>query len=106
MEGQFMANQRDDDEEAVLAKDDLDDKDTEQLLADGEMVGTWSDNEEDDDTLLAGDESIGPWSEDDLEFGLKASDTEVEVEVEDSADVEGDEDIDQLSDMPDPRARR
>jgi hypothetical protein len=105
MEGQSMAKQRDDDEEDVLAKDDQDDKETEQLLADGEMVGTWSDNEEDDDTLLAGDESIGPWSEDDLEFGLKA-DSDTEVEVEDSADVTGDEDVDQLSDMPDPRARR
>jgi hypothetical protein len=100
-----MGTQRDDeDNKGVRAEDDLEDKDTEQLLAEGELVGTWSDDEDDDDTLLAGDESVGPWSEDDLEFGLRA-DADEDI-AEESADQAADEDVDQLSDMPDSRARR
>ena len=100
-----MGTQRDDeDNKGVQAEDDLDDKDTEQVLADGELVGSWSDDEDDDDTLLAGDESVGPWSEDDLEFGLRA-DSEEDI-AEESVDEAADQDVDQLSDMPDPRARR
>jgi hypothetical protein len=104
-----MGTRRDDDEkEGVLAEGDLDNKDTEQLLAEGEMVGTWSDDEDDDDDLLAGDDSVGPWSEDDLEFGLRADGEAPDDEelTQESVDEAADEDIDQLTDMPDPRARR
>jgi hypothetical protein len=68
---------------------DLDDRDTEQLLADGEMVGEWSD-EEDEGGLLAGDESVGPWSDDDLESGY-------------SADSAGDQDVEQRLEQDEPR---
>ena len=103
-----MGTQRDDDDDrGVLAEDDLDDKDTEQLLADGEMVGSWSEDQDDDDDLLSGDESVGPWSDDDLEFGLRADSGSADEELaEESADEAGDADVDQLNDMPDPRARR
>jgi hypothetical protein len=101
-----MGTQPDDDDTGVLAEDELDDKDTEQLLADGELVGNWSDNEDDDRDLLAGDESVGPWSEDDLEFGLKAdsaSDEEAFL-AEDDADADSAvEDDAPLTDMPDSR---
>jgi hypothetical protein len=104
-----MAKRPDEDKnEPVLTEDDTDNRETEQLLADGELVGTWSDeDQEEEETLLAGDESVGPWSEDDLEFGLRAdSADEDDIAEEESVDEAGDADVDQLSDMPDPKARR
>jgi hypothetical protein len=62
-------------DELYATSGDLDDQDTQPLLADGEMVGSWSGDEtEEDQTLLAGDESVGPWSqEEDDELALDAT---------------------------------
>jgi hypothetical protein len=82
-QGEASPSVADDDE--LYATGELDDQDTEPLLADGELVGSWSgDAAEEDRTLLAGDESVGPWSEDD-EIAFTASDEDDGDQVDDDA---------------------
>ena len=63
-----------------------DDGDTEQVLAEGEMVGPWSEDEDAEAGLLAGEETVGSWSASDDEGSEEMDDRSMRAHGADRAD--------------------
>ena len=72
----------------AFAADEFDGNDTERMLADGELVGEWSD-EEDEGGLLAGDETVGPWSDKELDSGNRGDQEQGETDEQGPAGETG-----------------